>query len=104
MKDCMNCINHSKDGCKVWKCDFKSIEDYKNEFAISVLEKIKEELNDIELVSANGNNPEMVFIITKNLAIQQINKYIMEIKMDNTMEQAWSDVAKERTDDKSRSN
>lgn len=83
MKDCMNCINHSKDGCKVWKCDFKSIEDYKNEFAISVLEKIKEELNDIELVSANGNNPEMVFIITKDLAIQQVNKHISELKGEN---------------------
>lgn len=45
------------------------------------LEKIKDEINDFDLVSTNGNNAENVFILTRDLSVSVIEKHIKELHL-----------------------
>jgi len=46
-------------------------------------EKIKDEIQDYSLWSANGNSAENVFLLTRDLSVSIIDKHIAELKGDN---------------------
>lgn len=80
MRDCMNCVNHTKDGCKVWNCKFTTVEDAKTEFAVEELEKVKEEIRinaDIEWNQRVGASKGLEF------AIEIIDNHIDKLKGEN---------------------
>ena len=77
MRDCMNCINHTKDGCKVWNCKFTTVEDAKAEFASDVLEKIKAEIElmDFDFGDYYDNTDTIIEMVSK-----VIDKHIEKLK------------------------
>ena len=53
---------------------------YYKHFIIEELEKIKGEIKDLDLISANGNSAENVFILTRDLSVSIIDKHINKLK------------------------
>lgn len=47
---------------------------------VEELEKIKDEIQDYKIMSVNGNSPENVFYIARDLTISVINSHISELK------------------------
>lgn len=79
MRDCMNCVNHTKDGCKVWNCKFTTVEDAKTEFAVEVLEKVKDAI--MNHVCSGVSCDDCNFDLGSNCGIAEVfDHYISELK------------------------
>lgn len=60
--------------------DMEKIIAFAKGYAAAELIKIISEIKDYDVVSTNGNKPDAVFYITRNLCIEVIETHLSELK------------------------
>lgn len=82
---CKDCDNYNLCNYYHNRRETSSIcKEFRNQWGfIEELEKIRNEIQDFDLVSTNGNTAENVFYLARDLSVTTIDKHISELKGEN---------------------